>query len=241
MQFGHAECPRCGSNLTTERLIGSSLVCECGWSKSTQAESKARISLDRTCSAIVMIGGVLIAAFLQAVNWDKHALVIIPLKTKQMAGIATAKDLNQIAEICFERKKFDCVERAYFQIAKKEPRNLTNLARLGDLQLRLGQKSIDTLTMYFSLKGDDLNAVYNYAMALSREKRYDQATRYFEIALAAKPDILQVTVIRHYVNMLMEAGRNDQAKQVILEYRKKSATADLFMAKELEQILTASR
>lgn len=236
LQFGH--CPRCASEISSERIVGGTIVCGCGWSRSIRSDTVDRNNIDRTCASIIVIGGILIAGFLHAVNWDKHFFAIVPLKTKQVAGMASTTDLERIAEICVDRKKHECVERAYADIAVAQPQNLANLSRLGQLQYKRDRLSAAAATFakYFTMKGDELEAAYTYAQTLSKLKRYEDAGRYYQMALAKKDNVLQVTVVRNYVQMLVTANKLQQAKTVILTYRKKSASANLFMAKELEDI-----
>lgn len=236
LHFGN--CPQCGTEVSQERVLGSSIVCECGWTKSLRSDAANRRNMDKTCAAIVLIGGLLIASFLQAVNWDRHFFAIIPLKVKQITGSASSTDLEAIAAICNERKKFECSERAYVQIARKHPSNLANLNRLGQLQLQRERyaQAVDTLTLYFSQKGSELDASYTYAQALTKLKKYDQADRYFRFTLDQRQSVLQVSVVRAYVQMLIEAKRLTQAREIILTYRKKSQTAEMFMNKELAEI-----
>ena len=134
LQFGH--CPRCGSEINGERIVGGTLVCECGWTRSLRSNSVDRNSVDRTCASIILLAGLLVASFLQAVNWDTHFFAIIPLKAKQVMGIAQPLDLEKIASICVERKKHECVEKALVDISRIQPANLENLSRLGQLQYK---------------------------------------------------------------------------------------------------------
>ncbi len=236
LQFGH--CPRCGNEITSERIVGGTLVCECGWTRSLRGDSVDRSNVDRTCASIIVIGGLLIASFLHAVNWDTHFFAIIPLKAKQVMSIAQPTDLERIATICTERKKHECVENALVDIARIQPKNLENLSRLGQLQYRRERlnNAAATFAQYFASKGTGLDATYTYAQTLTRLKRFEDADRYFKAALAMKDDVLQVTVVRNYVQMLVTANRLQNAKTTILRYRKDSASANLFMSKELEDI-----
>lgn len=236
MQFGH--CPRCGTEIISDRIIGSTIVCECGWTKSAKSESVSRSNTDRTCAAIVMIGGLLIASFLQAVNWDKHFFSIVPLKAKQMTGLADSHDLERIAMICQERKKHECVEKAYIGIARMEPNNGANFARLAELQYKRERytQAAESFARYFAQNGSDSDMAYTYAQTLTKLKQFPEADKYFRMALGKKNDVLPVTYVRGYVQMLVDANRLQHAKSTILAYRKKSTTANLFMNKELDDI-----
>ena len=64
----------------------------------------------------------------------------------------------------------------------------------------------------------------------------DEAAKYYDYVLGAKPDVLQVTVIQNYVRLMMDAHRLDKAKQLIEEVRSKSAASAYFMDDEFKRI-----
>lgn len=235
-QFGH--CPACGSNIPQERIFNDSVICECGWTNSGKAKKENAKQTDRTCIYIAIFAALLIGSFIQAVNWDKHFFTIIPLKAQQLAGMANADQLNEIAEICMERKKYSCAETAHFQAWKKDPKNLVHLEKLGELQVKqdLMLSAIKTYDTYFGNNGDDLDAKYNYAKALAATNDTQKAEKYFKMVLKAKPDILQITVTRHYINMLVKNDQLAKAKSVIEHFRKKGSNTGLFMDKEYKEI-----
>lgn len=236
--FGH--CPACGTNIPRERYFNDSVICECGWTNSGKAKKESAKQTDRTCIYIAVFAALLIGSFIQGVNWDKYFFTIIPLKAQQMAGVATADQLNQIAEICMDRKKYSCAETAHFQAWKKEPQNLVHLEKLGDLQVKqeLMLSAVKTYDTYFAAKGDNLEAKYNYAKALAATNDSEKAEQYFKMVLKAKPDVLQITVTRHYINMLVKNEQLNKAKNVIEHFRKKGTNTSLFMDKEYKQIKT---
>lgn len=232
------QCPRCGAELEAERFMHGTVVCQCGWTKSLRNESAERRNIDRICTSIVLIAALLIGAFLQAVNWDKYFFTIMPLKVKQYANMASVSDLKSIVNICEERKKLDCMESAYQQLIRIDSKNPVHLADLGLLLVKREKwtQAADAFARYFALKGKDPEAAVAYAQTLSRLKKYAEAEKYFRFVLGAHANLTQVTVARSYVLMLIEANRLQAAKEIILSFRKKSATASLFMAKELGDI-----
>ena len=235
-QFG--QCPACGTKIPRERFFNDSVICECGWTSSGKAAKESAKQIDRTCIYIAVFAALLIGSFIQAVNWDKYFLTIIPLKVQQLTGTATADQLNQIAEICMERKKYSCSETAHFQAWKKEPKNLIHLEKLGDLQVKQNVmlSAVKTYDTYFENRGDNLDAKYNYAKALAATNDTKKAEKYFKMVLKAKPDVLQITVTRHYINMLVKNEQLRKAKQVIEHFRRKGTNTGLFMDKEYKEI-----
>lgn len=177
--------------------------------------------MDATSSLLILFGGLLVAAFIHAVNWDSHFLTIIPLKVKHYAGIATAQDYAHMANICEDRKKPECVETSYMKIAALQPANLNNLEKLGKLQFqqKLFNRAAQTFTHYFTIKGKSAESAYLFAQVLQKLKKYSESEKYYRFALSRKSNTLQVSVTRAYVLMLMEANRLTQAKNVLLAYR----------------------
>lgn len=235
-QFGH--CPACGTQIPQDRYVGESVVCTCGWTNSTRAKKELAKQTDRTVMTISLFATLLVASFIQVVNWDKYSLSIIPLKAKQALGMASVGDYSEIAQICMERKKYDCAEKAYFGAFERNPQDLTHLEKLGDLQVKqdLMLSAAQTYETYFKSGGGDLMAKFNYAKALAATKDYKKADQYFRDVLKAKPETMQITVTRHYIEMLVSTNELQKAKNVIDHFRKQGSNTSLFMKKEYDEI-----
>lgn len=234
----YENCPRCGNAFSEKHRIGQGLVCDCGWTHSGHAEAREHNNLDQTSAIIILAAGLLIGGIFHAVNWDTHFFSVIPLKVKQWTNTASIADYDRLALICEERHKHSCIEAAYTAIEKQDPRNLINLSRLGILQAKSERwhHAAKTFAKYFKLQGRDVEAAFEYAKVLTQLKKYTQAEHYYKYVLQQRPRVLQVSVVRTYVQMLMTANRLQQAKYIILTHRKKSASANYFMSKELDDI-----
>jgi hypothetical protein len=148
-------------------------------------------------------------------------------------------DLRKIADICMERKKFDCVENAELQLYNKNPKGeLAVLAKLGHLQFERKEydRVVKTLTPYFAGHGRSGDVAYDMARALVHTGRAKASIRYFHIAERAKPKVFQVNVSRDYVLALMETGNWHRAKVLVDYYRGRSATSSMFMNDQYKQI-----
>ena len=152
--------------------------------------------------------------------------------------MATVADYEKMAFICEDRKKPSCVETSYAKIAFLQPKNLENLERLAKIQFQQQDwtRAGLTLTRYFTLKGKSIDAGYMFAQILQKQKKYSESDRYYRFALSKKSKTMQISMTRSYIQMLIEANRLTQAKNVLLHYRSKSSTASLFMNKELKEI-----
>lgn len=235
MQFGM--CGRCQTEIPEDRLSQRPVVCPtCGFSHNPQ-EIKAEIQFERRFIKLAVgLAIAMVAGFVQTATWDKFALEIIPLKMKSAIGMANSTDLNRIVQICVERRRYDCAENAYADLAAQG--NVEAIADLGKFQVRRGrtQYALQSFTEYFNRGGLDLEASYQYAKVLGAVGQTDKSVTYFETVLKGRPETLQVTVTQNYVRMLMNNGRRDQALKLIQGIRKTSPTANMFMQDEFKSL-----
>jgi tetratricopeptide (TPR) repeat protein len=234
MEFG--ACPRCNQDISDERKQSAVIVCDsCGWVISSSESQFREKGEKRFVRFAVILSFIMVAGFLQLAVWDNHALEVLPLQFKELIGSSSNEDLETMAQICLERKKLDCVERDYSKLGE---RDMKNLLRLGKFQMNREHynEAVNTYRNFFAKGGIDLEGSYLFARALGQVGMVDEASKYFDYVLGAKPDVLQVTVIQNYVKLLMEANRLDQAKKLIESVRNKSDTSAYFMDNEFKQI-----
>lgn len=234
LQFG--ACPRCHQDVAKDRRNSSPIVCNhCGWVMS-DSEAVSELKTERRfISFAVIFALILVSGFLQIVNWNQYSLAVIPLQVKELAGLSTPQDSEKMAAICMERHKYDCVERMYKAVANLSPTNLVRLAKFQTKREEYQQAS-QTFQKFFQNGGVDLEASYQYAQALGSIGQVDQAAKYYDYVLGAKPGTLQVTVVQNYVKLLMDANRYDQAKKLIENVRSRGANASMFMEPEFQKI-----
>lgn len=237
-EFG--SCPRCQFEISPERRQESVVVCDhCGFVISNSEQLFREKNEKRFITLAVGVGFLIIALFLQLCIWDSHFLEVIPLQAKDLIGASSNQDLERMAAICLERKKLDCVERAYSRLGERDQ---SQLLRLGKFEMSRGHynEAVETYRQFFSKGGIDLEASYQFARALGQVGMVDEAAKYYDYVLGAKPDVLQVTVVQNYVRLLMEANRLDQAQKLIEGVRKQSQTSVYFMEDEFQQIKARS-
>lgn len=237
MIFG--SCPVCQSQVPQDRIEKNLIICKsCGWSdnktaKAANKKTEKTFILLAVFTTILLIGG-----FIQIVNWNSYSLEIIPIKYKQIAGIATSKDLNRIAEICMDRQKPQCVEQAYADILRNDSENLEVIAKYAKILVnnkKLRQAS-NSFANYFKRGGKDLNTAFAYAKVLGSLGLIDESKEYFEYVINSKPGMMQITVTQRFVDMLYNAGRYREAQQAILKFRKRGVNATYFMEAKLKKI-----
>ncbi len=242
--MSNSTCPRCQLEISAQRLASPPTVCNhCGFTTTKYIREYLEAGERRTISIFASGMVILSFSFMLLMNWDRHSVEIIPLTLKEWIGATGPADAERLGEICMDLKKWDCVENAYSVAGQQDP---TQLPRLGEFQMRREkyQEAARTYFSFFQKGGDDLEASYNYARALAKLGEVDEAVKYFDLVLAAKPDVRQVTVVQNYVKLLMDHQRYEQAKTLIQEIRKQGPESGSFMETEFQQIrdvTTASR
>lgn len=234
--LGH--CPMCNEKIPEERQLGLMIVCKCGWSISARADQVEKKELNRSCITIVILGLLMIGSFIHAINWNEHSFAIIPLKTVHVLGFASKEDLRKIANICEQRAKPSCTAEAYQDLYRKDSSEIQALAQVGKIHSQLGlfEESKEAFAEYFKLGGKDHLAAYEYAKVLGELGQVREATRYFEYVLKAKPAVLQVTVTKAYVDMLMRNKKLKEASRVIHHARRMGDNTGYFLERELQEI-----
>ena len=242
LEFG--ACPQCKLDISEERKKITPFICNhCGFTSSNDEKVQNQVER-KSIIAFVIVSILIVATHIQLANWDKHSLSIIPIAAKEVLGATSTQDWETKSEICMDLKKWDCVEAAYINVAKEQPEKWQ---RAGDFQMKraLYNNAAQSYYSFFQAGGQNLDVSYNYAKALAQLGKVDEAIQYFDQVLAAKPDVLQVTVIQNYVKLLMDHQRYDQAKVLISKVRKDSGPAgESFMDDEFKKIkdmTTASR
>jgi len=233
-------CPKCHNITPEDRRIGDKYFCDCGWRfQVVQAGYKPPAHKDKSSLLICLFGFIFLACSVHAISWDKHFFKIIPIKAAQITGLASPSTLADLAKICEERKKYDCVLNSLSELYEKNPiQQLDSLHKKGKLLVRMEryEEAIQSYNLYFKNTGDIPEAHYQFAKALRMEDDIEQASEQYQKALAAKPDILQVSVTRSFVDMLIENKKFEYAKKIINHYRDKAQNTKYFLESELKTV-----
>ena len=186
---------------------------------------------------IVVSGLVLLLAVIHLINWDKHALQIIPLKIKTSLGVASRSDFQTLARVCENRLKYDCAVDA-LSIAAQHQGSITEFITIANLYRKMSQfsKAIRyynwALEAVTPITGDatSLLAEIHYGLAKPNEAmgQTDQALSHYDLALKSKPEVIQITITQDYLNLLRYLGKKEVAIAVVLEARKRGGSERLF-------------
>lgn len=233
-------CARCSQSVAQERLNTEVVVCNhCGFTNDHR-EIEFRASQEKAfVKFIAIVGIVLITGFIHLVEWDQHFFTIIPLKMKQMVGLASNEDLRKIVQICEVRLRHSCVQQALADLGKRDPKDADVMLQLGEILRKTGQtaQAVAAYKEHFNRGGNSSEAAYQLAKIYEFSGQYNEAKEYYSRALLARPEVLQVTVIQNYVDMLIKLGESKDARGIIEDVRKKNGpSAHYFMAKEYDSI-----
>jgi tetratricopeptide (TPR) repeat protein len=212
-------CPRCKLMVHESRMLQTPMICDCCGFVVSQSEGRVQASLEKTLLKSAVIASVILVALISfAGSWGSYSLEIIPLKVGDIGHFNSAIDMERLAQIGWDLKKFDLVERQYELLSVKDP---ANFVRLGKFQYSRKEYSAaaETYRKYFSLGIVNLDARYEYARALAEINSYDESAKNFEYVLGSRPKIRQVTVVQNYVAMLVKAKRFGEAQKVIEHVR----------------------
>ena len=230
-------CPSCFTDIPQDRVFDQMTVCECGEVIHLDG-SKAAEGSSRTVIILVVMTLFILAGFIHAVNWDKHSMAIIPLKTKQLLGMASLEEQKEIARICALRKKYFCQEEALISASKLDKKDRKLLLEVGQLQMNREAypQAVRTYSSYFTAKGRDKEARLNLAVALEQTGQAKEAQRHLKYLVYSNKRELQAAAARTYVNLLMKSGNLKEAHKVIRFCRGIGNNASLFMEKEYKEV-----
>jgi tetratricopeptide (TPR) repeat protein len=231
-------CPRCRLKISSQRMRSHPVVCDsCGHvlsANSVVIEEKIEQSF---LLSIVGFSVAMIAGFILVANWGEHSLEAVTFEAGEIVGIHSARDYEHMSEVCLSLRRYKCVEKMYFQVARKDA---AQFARLGRFQLNQGKykEALESFRRYFANGNSkkDVEINYHYAKALAELGMIDEAAKRFEFVIDSRPQVMQVTVVQNYVKYLVQANRYDQAKRVIQKMRHRDRTVSQFMDTELKMI-----
>ena len=169
---------------------------------------------------IAIAGFAIMSAIIYFGNWGSYSISIVPLKARQWTGQLNEQSFDRLKNICMDLKKYNCVEKAHSSFFNSSD-NLEVLEQLGEFQYR--RKRINhaskSYNKYFTKKGRSVKAAYNYARILEKQGHVDSALSYYKYALSVKPNVVQITVMRSYIDLLMKSGQKSKAKAVLLKFK----------------------
>ena len=233
-------CPKCFEITPEDRRIGDKYFCDCGWRFQVANQQKQTpVHKDKSSLLICLFGGLILFSFMHVVSWDTYFFKIIPIKAAHATGLAGTETIAELSNICEERKKYECVLDTLSELYEKNPlQQVEALHKKGKLLVKLErfEEATKIYSMYFENNGTDPEAHYQYAKSLRMLSQVPQATEQYQLALAAKPDVLQISVTRSFVDMLIQNRNYKYAKDIITHYRGKAQHSKYFLESELKTV-----
>ncbi|MBX3020640.1 MAG: tetratricopeptide repeat protein [Bdellovibrionales bacterium] len=218
-------CTRCLRELSPERSQSTPKVCDhCGHVIS-KTETVAKKQIDRqSLYWVVGLAVGIVLGFMQVVSWGSYSLEIWTASPERKG------------QICMILKKLDCVEDVYQQAAFSDVDAMARLGRFQFNRMKYAEAAATLQTFFQRSEEPDMDTRYVYARALSEMGNVDEASTQFDLILAAKPDVLQVTVAQAYVKLLIQHGRIEQAHKVLTSIRKRGENVASFMESEFKDL-----
>ncbi len=230
--FTQSTCPRCHTDISEERARSVPAVCDhCGHVISGN-EAKATLEVAKNYKyGMFAVAAAIIGLHLFFSTWGGYTLEVRWLQVFGGSGSA-----ERMAQICLETYQYDCTESNYLTMAKTDSKQFMVL---GKFQMsRQNYKGAAESFRLFLAQNEDPNkdANFLFARSLSETGEVDEASRVYEEIIRAKTDILQVTVIQKYVELLIKNQRWAQAQKILDEVRKRGENSKDFMQQQYGEI-----
>ncbi len=238
--MNYKTCPQCKKLINSDRSFGGVSICQaCGWTQSSREKGVKSLALISYALKGLVIGSVFLLSLSYIKYWDTYALEALPLQVKKITGIATSDELFTLVELCEKRKNLRCAINYSEDLIKRNQGSLRALEKRSH-NLYLHNESELAMTSYeayFKYGGKAVQALYEYARLLKKNGHLKSSIVQFEKVIKAKPDMLQITILEHYIKALIEDKQFVKAKKTI-EYVQKNASKTFnFMETDLNKLI----
>ncbi len=230
----NTNCPRCHSEVSPERLNLNPAVCDhCGHVLSTRETETEKKMVKSYQWAMFITAGVVIFGHLFFSAWGGYTLEV---RWLQLFGGDSISTHERMAQICLETFQYDCVEKHYVAMSRQDSSHLLKLGKFQMSRQRYAAAA-DTLREYVARHEDpNYDAAYLLARSLSESGQIEEASVQFEKIIRANTEILQLTAVQKYVEMLMKHQQWAKAQAIIEEIRKRGEAVQDFMQPQYSEI-----
>jgi tetratricopeptide (TPR) repeat protein len=179
--YSNHTCPQCGTPISMERMLGSAVVCTCGWSgnKSHFEPPKRHFHIKKILTALSFVG--LGFVIFEGKKWGKNYPERVYYQVSSALKMTTAKDEARMAYVCQKLEKHQCSADAYTKALAKSPKSYDLAGALGVELTKIEEydRAILTFQNFFSHKdGDDVHKQH-FARALSNKDYVADATEWY--------------------------------------------------------------
>ncbi len=216
--YSNHSCPRCGTQISMERMLGNVVVCTCGWSgdKSHFGPPKKNYHIKKILGVIAVIG--IVALGIEAKKWGKHFPERAYYKSMSFLKMTNAHDEARMAFVCTEAGNHKCAAKAYTKALAKAPKAYDVAGALGVelVKVKDYDRAILTFQNFFSHEDGDSTQKQHYAIALSNKDYVDDATEWFYKSL--QTDAKNFKAANDLVSHLVKSENYVEALSVIGHY-----------------------
>lgn len=235
-----ATCPSCESELKANFI--NFFSCKCGW-HDQKAEKAVEENAEKRATKVFVVTAIgFIMMFMHTFTWGQHAFTIPFARVKQVTGMLGADGYKDLAAMCVSVGKYECAENAYDQqfALTKDPESLLNLANLQRRQKKV-KEAIASYDRYFKAKGDNGDAMLNYARLLEQNKQDDEAVKYYMASIKARPQIVPVQATSGIVRIYMGQKKYGKAFERLNAFHRSSSTARDYLGDERQKLAALMR
>ena len=236
----HGNCPVCSKEIPKERYGTGFAICECGWYDTTPAKKAGAASEKRTIYAMVAGSVLLAVAYVHLATWGFYASSIPFVKIGQLTGTLSVEGHKELADACIKLGRIPCAKEAYLSLFRStgDAAGLMGLARL---QYRLQDFDAAALTYssYFRVGGTDGDAMLEYAKVLEFKGQLDEAVKFYDQSIVARPTTLSIAATTGIVRILTNQGQLEAARDRIVAFHGSAENAKNYLTGELQSLETA--
>lgn len=218
-------CPRCNGVIEDQRAYDAVIVCNhCGWMKSNSTLNKKRNKESRYLALFTMTALLtpIFVALFYVRKWDYFSSQVLGLQMKSWSQGLAPEDYRAWVKICQKRGSTDCMIEVSQDWRIKSHESADSLEVLGD-SYRLAQdfdQAIQAYKKHLEVGGESIKAHYHYADLLAQKGELELAFSEFEKILASRPEVLQTTVLKTYIDHLIQNQQGEKALEKIKEVQK---------------------
>jgi len=211
-------CPICQKIISSAGILGSTAICSCGWHGPTNFQERKRKKKIRKRIEAVFLGLSLLGAYFfyyEWRHWGRFFSNHIVLQAKIITGLTSEEDWAELGIICNTTHHFSCSEKAFLNLLKYKPEDVTALANLAIAQTELGEQQSALLNFekIFNKGEGSAEAMGYYGLNLERLGRDREAEKWFYRALSQEPDFIDIT--DHLIDLLVKREAFTEALSVI--------------------------
>jgi len=238
-------CPICGVEIKSDRVIGDSVVCSCGWCETIHAEKADQKQQKRTIMTFAALAMVATMAYGHIVSWGTYSAEAPFLKVGSMLGTLSPDGYEELIKAAIATNKWGTAEQAHIDLYRKTA-NPEVIARLGKLQMLLKkpQQAVASYELYYKIGGKNPDVAFFYGEVLEQAGQPDKALDAYHLSITQNPEKLNVNATSNLVHILMKEQKYAEARESLEAFYGSAENAKGYLnfeMSELEKFLGTSK